>query len=179
LPKYIAFLRAINIGGRNIKMAELAEHFKTIGYADAETVIQTGNVIFDTESQSAEALAADIEAKLEPLLGFKSEVFVRSAAEITAILAQAATLSPQVPANGELNVAFLSAPLTEAQATTLEGLTTKMDQFVVQGHEVYWLCQANQSASKFSNGVFEQKLKLRSTFRRLSVLTALPETLFA
>ncbi len=156
-------------------MAELAEHFQTIGYADAETVIQTGNVIFDTESRPTEAIAADIEAQLEPLLGFKSEVFVRSAAEITAILATAATLAPQVPTNGELHVAFLSAPLTEAQATTLAGLSNKMDQFVVQDHEVYWICQATQSASKFSNGVFEQKLKLRSTFRRVSMLTKLSE----
>jgi uncharacterized protein (DUF1697 family) len=159
-------------------MAELAEHFQTIGYADAETVIQTGNVIFDTASQPTATLAAAIETQLVPLLGFKSEVFVRSAAEISDILAMAATLAPQVPANGELNVAFLSAPLTEAQAATLAGLSNKMDQFVVQGHEVYWLCQANQSASKFSNGVFEQKLKLRSTFRKVSVLSKLPETLF-
>jgi uncharacterized protein (DUF1697 family) len=179
LPKYIAFLRAINVGGRQIKMADLAEHFKAIGYADVETVITTGNVIFDTESLSAEALALDIETKLEPLLGFKSEVFVRSASEITAILAMAATLSPQVPPNGELNVAFLSRSLTEAQATTLTGLANKMDQFVVQDREVYWLCQVPQNASKFSNGVFEQKLKVRSTFRRVSTLTALPETFFA
>jgi uncharacterized protein (DUF1697 family) len=179
LPKYIAFLRAINVGGRQIKMADLAEHFKAIGYADVETVITTGNVIFDTESQSAEALALDIETKLEPLLGFKSEVFVRSAAEITTILAMAATLSPPIPANGELNVAFLSRSLTEAQATTLAGLANKMDQFVVQDREVYWICQVPQNASKFSNGVFEQKLKVRSTFRRVSMLTALPETFFA
>jgi uncharacterized protein (DUF1697 family) len=179
LPKYIAFLRAINVGGRQVKMAELAEHFKAIGYADVETVITTGNVIFDTESQPTEALALDIETKLEPLLGFKSEVFVRSAAEITAILAMATTLSPQVPANGELNVAFLSRSLTEAQATTLAGLSNKMDQFVVQDREVYWICQVPQNASKFSNGVFEQKLKVRSTFRRVSTLSALPETLFA
>ncbi len=179
MPKYIAFLRAINVGGRQVKMAELAEHFKAIGYADVETVLTTGNVIFDAESRPAAALALDMETKLEPLLGFKSEVFVRSAAEITAILAMAATLSPQVPTNGELNVAFLGLPLTEAQTTTLTGLSNKMDQFVVQGREVYWICQVPQNASKFSNGVFEQKLKVRSTFRRVSMLTALPETLFA
>ncbi len=178
MPKYIAFLRAINVGGRQIKMAELAEHFQAIGYADVETVIQTGNVIFDTEPRPTEAIAMDIETKLAPLLGFKSEVFVRSAAEITAILARATALAPQIPANGELNVAFLSAPLTEAQAATLTGLSNKMDQFVVEDREVYWLCQATQSASKFSNGVFEQKLKLRSTFRKVSVLSKLPETLF-
>ncbi len=160
-------------------MAELAEHFQAIGYADVETVIQTGNVIFDAELPPAATLALDIETKLTPLLGFKSEVFVRSAAEITAILAMAATLAPQVPTNGELNVAFLSAPLTAAQAATLAGLSSKMDQFVVQDHEVYWICQATQSASKFSNGVFEQKLKLRSTFRRVSMLMKLAETLAA
>jgi hypothetical protein len=141
-------------------MAELAEHFKTIGYIDAETVIQTGNVIFDTEMRPTATLASELEVQLEPLLGFKSEVFVRSAAEITAILAMATTLSAQVPANG------------------LANLSSAVDQFVVQDREVYWICQVAQNASKFSNGIFEQKLKLRSTFRKVSMLSKLPETLF-
>jgi uncharacterized protein (DUF1697 family) len=178
LPKYIAFLRAINVSGRYVKMPDLTEYFERLGYQAVETFINTGNVMFESPAESAEQLAAEIETAIAPLLGFKSEIFVRTGAELQAILATAAGLVPEAT-NGEVNVAFLSAPLTALQETNLKGLISNVDQFLVQGREVYWICQVAQNASKFSNGVFEQKLKLRSTFRRVSMLIKLSEALAA
>lgn len=178
MPKYIAFLRAINVSGRYIKMDALTEYFEQLGYQAVETFINTGNVVFESPSDSAIALATEIETAIAPLLGFKSEVFVRTAAELQAILATAATFMPQVPTGGEVNVAFLNAPLTEVQAAALTALNSNVDEFQVQGSEVYWICRVAQNASKFSNGVFEQKLKLRSTFRRVSMLNKMSEELF-
>jgi uncharacterized protein (DUF1697 family) len=179
MPNYVAFLRAINIGGRSIKMPELAEHFKSLGYEEIETFINTGNVIFQAPAQPSAQLAEQIEGPMAALLGFKSEVFVRNADELKAILAQTAELLPQVPNGGDLNVMFLSAPLTEAQSMTLAGLSSPIDDFLVQGSEMYWTCRAALNASKFSNGVFEQKLKLRSTFRKAIILNQLAEKFFA
>jgi uncharacterized protein (DUF1697 family) len=172
LPKHIAFLRAINVGGRHIKMNELTEYFERLGYQGVETFINSGNVIFESSAESTLKLAAEIEAGIAPLLGFKSETFVRTVAQLQGILAIAADLAPQATA-GEVNVAFLNAPLTELQAANLMALASQVDQFLVKGNEVYWICQVAQNASKFSTGVFEQKLKLRSTFRRVSILTQL------
>jgi uncharacterized protein (DUF1697 family) len=174
LPKYIAFLRAINVSGRYIKMNDLTEYFERLGYQEVETFINTGNVIFESPSPSADQLAKEIETALTPLLGFKSEIFVRTGADLQAILATAADLVPQAT-GGEVNVAFLSAPLTELQESNLMALVSKVDQFLVKGNEVYWICQVAQNASKFSNGVFEQKMKARSTFRRVSMLIKLLE----
>jgi uncharacterized protein (DUF1697 family) len=179
MPNYVAFLRAINIGGRSIKMPELAEHFKTLGYEAAETFINTGNVIFQAPAQASAQLAEQIETPIAPLLGFKSEVFVRNGDELQAILAQTAELLPQVPNGGDLNVIFLNAPLTEAQAMILSGLSSPVDDFLVRGSEVYWTCRTALNASKFSNGVFEQKMKLRSTFRKAIILNQLAEKFFA
>jgi uncharacterized protein (DUF1697 family) len=179
MPNYVAFLRAINVGGRSIKMPELAAHFETLGYEAVETFINTGNVVFQSSVPSSVQLGEEIETPIAALLGFKSEVFVRDSLELQAILATAEVLLLQVPSGGELNVAFLKAPLTEAQAMILSGLSSPIDQFLVQGSEVYWTCRGAQNSSKFSNGVFEQKLKLRSTFRRVSTLTQLSEKFFA
>jgi uncharacterized protein (DUF1697 family) len=173
MQKYVAFLRAINVGGRFIKMAALAEHFHALGYADAQTFINSGNVIFSAVSRAPNALARAIESNIEPLLGFKSEVFVRSADELHAVLAQAARLLPQVPAGGELNVVFLAAPLGREQTASLIALRSATDDFVVLGQEAYWLCRVAQSESKFSNAVMERKLLLRTTFRRHSMLLKL------
>ncbi len=46
LPYCVAFLRAINVGGRFLKMAALAEHCRALGLADVQTYINSGNVIF-------------------------------------------------------------------------------------------------------------------------------------
>jgi uncharacterized protein (DUF1697 family) len=177
MPNHVAFLRAINVSGRNITMAALAEHFNALGYQDVQTFITTGNVLF--QSAPGPDLGTEIEGPLEALLGFRSEVFVRQASELKAILATAGTLLPRVPTAGEVNVAFLKAPLTEEQSQILATMGSPVDEFLVQGSEVYWICQVAQNASKFSNGVFERKLKLRSTLRRVSVLTQLSDQFFA
>jgi uncharacterized protein (DUF1697 family) len=154
-------------------MSVLADHFRSIGYPEVQTFINTGNVLFNSSSQSAPQLAEQIEISLEPLLGFKSEVFVRDRAEIETILSTAAELAPKIAQGGEINVAFLVMPLTTAQELSLSRLSSSLDEFLVLGTEVYWICQTAQNESKFSNSVFERKLKLRSTFRRVSMLEKL------
>ncbi len=169
----IAFLRAINVGGRFIKMAALAEHFRALGCSDVQTFINSGNVIFRSSAKSPERLAATLEAGLAPLLGFHATVFLRSAAQLRALTAQAATHKAAVPATGELNVAFLKAPLTPAQLAALLPLRSDVDDFATSGLELFWLCRTRQSESKFSNAVLERKLKLVATFRRLGMLEQL------
>jgi uncharacterized protein (DUF1697 family) len=170
---YVAFLSAINVSGRYIKMPVLADHFRSIGYPEVQTFINTGNVLFYSPAQSSSQLAEQIEINLEPLIGFKSEVFVRDRSAIEAILLTAAELSPKIAEGGEINIAFLSTPLIKEQESSLSRLSSSLDEFVVLGNEVYWICHTAQNESKFSNSVFERKLKLRSTFRRVSMLEKL------
>lgn len=173
MVKYVAFLRAINVSGRQIKMAELAEHFRSLGYEQVETFVNTGNVIFESAVTSSSDLAAAIAVAIEPLLGFKSEVFVRSMDELRAIAAQAATFLPKVPTNGELNIGLLAADLTAVQEAALLALCGTTDELVATGQAIYWVCQVAQNKSKISNGVLEQKLKLRTTLRRSTVVESL------
>lgn len=175
----VAFLRAINVGGRFIKMAELAAHFESLGLADVSTYINSGNVLFTTRARNLSDLAARIERDLEPLLGFKSEVFLRTAPDVHAIAATAHSHRLAVPESGEVNVAFLSAPLDSEQLRALQSLRTDLDEFAHSEREVYWLCKGNQMDSKFSNAVMERKLRLRCTFRRVSMLCKLSEQLRA
>lgn len=175
----VAFLRAINVGGRFIKMAELAAHFDSLGLVDVSTYINSGNVLFSTRVRNLSQLAARIERDLEPLLGFKSEVFLRTPSEVHAIAATAQSHRSSVPETGEVNVAFLAAPLDSEQLSALQGLRTDLDEFAHNGREVYWLCKGNQMDSKFSNAVMERRLRLRCTFRRVSMLAKLSEQLRA
>lgn len=181
MPRYVAFLRAINVGGRFVKMADLAQHFQTLGHAEVQTFIASGNVIFRSRARSSNALAQALADGLEPLLAFRSEAFVRSDAEVQALAQRAAAQQvahrAAVGPQGEVNVAMLAQPLSPAQIAAFEGLRTGLDDFTHSGSEVFWLCKSKQSDSKFSNALFERKLGAKTTIRRASMLERLAEQL--
>lgn len=76
-------------------------------------------------------------------------------------------------------VAFLQRALTADDETAIAPLRNTQDDFVCDGHELYWICQSLQSKSKFSNAVLERKLRTRATFRRGSMLQGLLASLAA
>ena len=69
MPQYTAFLRAINVTGRFVKMAVLAEHGRALGLTDVQTHNNSGDLISSAPARQAATLAARIEAGLAPLLG--------------------------------------------------------------------------------------------------------------
>lgn len=173
MPTYVAFLRAINVTGRFIKMSELAGAFHKLGHADARTYINSGNVIFSSSVRSVAKLERALEDQLEPHLRFRSEAFVRTAHELKAIATKARTLREQMGPGGDVNVCFLQAALTRSGADSVRSLKSAFDDFDFGEREVYWLSLTKQSESKFSNAVLERKLKVRSTLRRVSMLSGL------
>lgn len=174
MARWVVFLRAINVGGRFLKMAELARHFHEMGYADASTYINSGNVIFSSSRRrDADALARDIETALAPRLGFVSEAFVRSAAQVQALAAWAAAHRQPQGAAAEVNLILLQQPLNPEQQARVAALCNEVDEFVLGERELLWLCTRPQSESSFSNAVLERQLKLRCTLRRATMLQGL------
>ena len=176
MPTYVAFLRAVNVGGRFVKMATLAQHFRDLGHADVQTYLNSGNVVFRAASRSPVALASAIEQGLGARLGFETHAFVRSVARVHEIARRGMALAGD-ESLADVNVAFLAAPLAEPQVAVLQTLGSAVDAFVVDGTEVYWMCRVRQSESAFSNNVFERKLKLRTTLRRAVMLHGLSQQL--
>ena len=87
MTRYIAFLRAINVGGhRLIKMQDLARMFESSGFKNVRTFIQSGNVIFDSRSANTQTLTKKIERSLEQSLGYRVSVMLRTLAEIQEIV---------------------------------------------------------------------------------------------
>jgi len=179
VPRYVAFLRAINVTGRFLKMAELAGHFHALGYVDACTFLNSGNVVFSSQTRNATKLAAAIESGLEPLLGFKSEVFLRTDGDVSRVVTRGRSYRSKVSPDGEVNVAFLAENPTEDHVAVLNGLRTERDVLIAEGREIYWLCEGRQSESTIGNGLLERKLKMRMTLRRVSSLDGLAGYLLA
>ena len=171
--KLVAFLRAINVGGRNVTMDALRRAFEGLGLEDVETFIASGNVIFTAPRGKVAPLEQRIEAHLHKTLGYEVSTFLRTDAEVAAVAAYSPFKVAQLKSAQALNVAFLAAPMTPAAMKTLGGMRTPNDEFHVNGREMYWLCRTRQSESTFSNVRFEKALGVRATFRGVNTIVKL------
>jgi uncharacterized protein (DUF1697 family) len=173
MPRLIAFLRAINVGGHVVTMDRLRKEFEALGLKEVETFIASGNVIFTPRSLDVGALEKKIEARLRAALGYEVATFVRTDTEVAAIARYQPFKAAQVDGAGALCVGFLEQPLDAAGVRALMTFRTEIDDFHAKGREVYWLCRKRQSDSTFSNASLERKLKIRSTFRGINTVVRL------
>lgn len=121
---YLALLRGINVGGKNlIKMADLKACFEAQGFQDVQTYIQSGNVIFRSAGSDRAFLTHQIEAALLETFDYKLPVVVRSAAELQAIVEHAPDGFGRQPDTYRYDVIFLKEPLTAIGA--IQSVTTK------------------------------------------------------
>jgi uncharacterized protein (DUF1697 family) len=166
MPKYVAFLRAINVGGHTVKMDYLRQLFVALEFSGVETFIASGNVIFDSTSKDATALERKIEDHLRAALGYEVATFIRSTSELAGI----ANYRPfrEAELNGEGNVlyiAFLGDKPGGVSVDKLRSLTSEVDEFHVHGREVYWLRRRTMGESKFSGALLEKALGMAATLR--------------
>jgi uncharacterized protein (DUF1697 family) len=173
MPRLIAFLRAINVGGHNVTMAELRNLFESLALKDVETFIASGNVIFTARSKDIRALQERIENQLLQSLGYEVKAFLRTVPEVAAIAGYKRFNKSQLGSAAALNVAFLADPVSAEAEKLVMALTTPIDEFHVQGREVYWLCKTKQSDSKFSYARFEKILNARATWRNVNTVVRL------
>jgi uncharacterized protein (DUF1697 family) len=170
VSRYVAFLRAINVGGRTVAMDSLRSLFASLGFANVETFIASGNVVFESASKDARALEWKIEKSLHEALGFEVAVFIRTCAELAAIADYKPFSQSALDAAAALNIAFLADVLDEESGRKVSALRTDTDDFHVRGREVYWLCRERQSGSKISNAVLEKTLGRKSTLRGVNTV---------
>lgn len=175
MPKYIAFLRAINVGGHTVKMDALRQLFESLGFSNVETFIASGNVIFETKTGNTKTLEQKIEAHLHEALGYEVATFIRTDAETAEITKYKPFPQSQLDAAAALNIGFLTDPLDNAAKQKLISLRTDIDDFHVHGREIYWLCKKKQSESKISNVVIEKALGVKSTLRGVNTINKLAE----
>lgn len=117
MPAYVALLRGINVGGKNIiRMADLRRCFEGMGFEGVRSYIQSGNVIFGAEETDRAALAEHIEAELSRTFDYGGQVVLRSHGEMAAIVAGAPEGFGSDKDAYRYDVIFLKEPLAAAEA---------------------------------------------------------------
>lgn len=174
---YIALLRGINVGGKNIiKMAELKRVFEKIELYDVKTYIQSGNVLFKS-NESEEALRNKIEHEIEAVFGFSVKVILRTIAELEKIVSdcpfsETEILEAESASETEsLYVAILShAPLKE-RIEYLNSCRSESDDYRVIGRDIFLLFHNSIRNSKLANNI--QKLDVTATVRNWKTMNKL------
>jgi uncharacterized protein (DUF1697 family) len=119
MPRYVALLRGINVGGKNlIKMPALKACFEANGFEDVATYIQSGNVLFASHETRAVRLTERIEAMLAETFGYEATVVVRSRTQMRAVVERSPEGFGAEPATYRYDVIFLKEPLTARAAMT-------------------------------------------------------------
>ena len=121
---YLALLRGINVGGKNIiRMADLRACFEAGGYGRVATYIQSGNVVFTAPKASSAALTSRIEKMLEAAFDYRASVVLRTRRQVETVVTQAPEGFGERPKLYRYDVVFLKAPL-EAE-TAIESVLTR------------------------------------------------------
>jgi uncharacterized protein (DUF1697 family) len=173
MPRYVAFLRAVNVGGRIVKMDELRRLFAGAGFADVETFIASGNVIFDTTAKPGPALEARIEGALKKALGYEVPAFVRSLDDVVTAAGRSLFPEKDVAAAGALLVGLLKPPVDPAAQKRLNAIDPTQHTFKIVGSELYWLCKVKQSETRLTPGQIERALGGSTTMRAISSIRRL------
>lgn len=168
MPRYVAFLRAVNVGGRVVKMEQLRRLFEAAGLDDVETFIASGNVIFSSRAASTGGVEQRVERALKSALGYDVPTFVRTTAEVAAAAGHRAFSAADVAKAGAHLVAFLRGPLDAAGRRGLAALESPVDRFAVRGREVYWLSTPTQSESTLTLVKFERAVGQPATMRAMT-----------
>jgi uncharacterized protein (DUF1697 family) len=173
MPRYVAFLRGINLGKRRPPMSELKRIFESAGFREVETFIASGNVIFSASVKDVSKLEKQIAKQLQDALGYEVDTFVRTAEEVIAI-SRTKVFEAEAGSAHALHVCLLHEPLSPSTSRKLDEIHSKHDAFKAAGREYYWLCRIKVNESEIWKSADLKALRLpTSTMRNLTSIRKL------
>ena len=164
---WVGLLRAVNVGGRKLSMADLSRVVAERGGRDARTYLQSGNVVFSGSSR----VASGLSAALSEAAGFDVPVLLRSAPDLAAVVAGQPFDGPE----SAWHVTFLATAPSASADAALDPSAYGPDSFAVAGREVYLRVPGGYGRTKLNNAFFERKLGVVATTRNWRTVCALAE----
>ena len=173
---YVALLRGINVSGqKSIRMADLVKLFESLKFRKVRTYVQSGNVVFESGSADASAIAGKIEKKIRQKYGFDVSVIIRTPEELETIISRNPFAREHQKETERLYVTFLAKIPDDRLASDLDMKKDAKEKFTIKGKEIYLYCPNGYGRTKLNNTTFERKLKLIATTRNWKTTTTLLE----
>jgi uncharacterized protein (DUF1697 family) len=171
--RYVAFLRAVNVGGRTIRMSDLAKRLGTLGLTGVGTFIASGNVFFNASGEP-DAIARRIEADLLAWLGYPVATMVRTWEELTALVASNPFKGLAREPDSKLYVTFLWKPPKTKVKLPLISAKEGLKLVRIAGREAFLVCVRLESGKfGFPNLSIEKELGVPATTRNWNTILRL------
>lgn len=171
----ICLLRGVNLGGHNkIKMEDLRALCGSLGLRDAQTYVQSGNVVFRSKERNLTRLARSVEDAIEKKAGFRPSVILRTPSDLKGVIATNPFAGRRGLEPGKLLVTFLPADPGPGVHDAVRELKTNPEEVHIRGREVYTYFPDGMGRSKLVP-VMERILKKSGTGRNWNTVTKLLE----
>jgi uncharacterized protein (DUF1697 family) len=161
----IALLRAVNVGGRALKMTDLVALAGALGFAEARTLAQSGNLVFETKDAPDAALERRLEAAAEARFGFAIDFVVRSAAEWRTLIAKNPFLDAARDDPSHLLVVPLKTAPPPGALEALRAAIKGREEVALTDRDAYLVYPEGIGRSKLTIQVVERYLRTRGTAR--------------
>lgn len=163
----VVFLRAVNVGRRRVRMADLADLLRGGGFRVVGTHLASGNVVLSDREPDRSAIEAVIEAGC----GFRSEAFVRTASEVTSLLERC----PWPWEERLVEVSFVERTPEAAAARRLEASVVLPEELVVSGREVFFHREGKYVDAMHTEEATQEALGMVSTRRGMATIAGIVE----
>ena len=177
MQTFISILRGINVSGqKKILMADLKKLYESLKFSEVKTYIQSGNVVFKSDSKTSDIqLARKIEKAISAKYKFEVPVITRTKEELEKILSQNSFTKEKSIDLKKLHVTFLSETPDREKMEQIKEVDFSPDQFIIKGKEIYLHIPNSYGETKLSNKFFENKLKVSATTRNWNTVNKLLE----
>lgn len=159
-------LRGINVGSHNqVKMDTLRRLYAELGFADATTYIQSGNVVFRAKEEETDSLTDRISHAIKATFGIDVPVIVKTIEELKSIVHDNPFIKDESKDSAYLHVTFLSATPDGEKFRNIQKGDYSGDELALVGETIYLYCPNGYGRTKLTNTFFEARLRLRATTR--------------
>jgi len=174
MAQYISLLRGVNIAGhKKVAMADLRRLYENIGLKDPRSLLNSGNLLFESGKRTPVQLERLLEAETRKQLDLETDFFVRTAEEWEAIIAgnpftQEARRDP-----GHLVLMVLKKAVETKDVAALQKEITGPEVVRGKGTHVYITYPAGQGRSRLTSALIDAKLGARGTGRNWNTVMKL------
>jgi uncharacterized protein (DUF1697 family) len=176
MSRFVALLRAVNVGGANrVPMAELRAALSSAGFSDVRTYLQSGNIAFEAPGDEASLHAARITEALSVDLNADVEVLVLACSDLLRIAAENPFAAEALADDRSVHVVFPLGELCVRSCDELAMPAAPGESAVSGEHAIYLHLPDGYGRSKLTSSYFERALHTPMTARNWRTVSALVE----
>jgi uncharacterized protein (DUF1697 family) len=174
MTTYLAFLRAINVAGyKPVAMADLRGLLTHLGFEDARSLLQSGNLVFGGRARPGAQLERLLETEAKARLALETDCFVRTADEWKAVVARNPFREPARRDPAHLVVMLLKAAPAAKDVQALQAAITGPEVVRAAGRHAYIVYPNGIGRSRLTNALIEKALGTRGTGRNWNTVLKL------